>query len=178
MTEKQEKWYWREWKKVCDAQGWHVSKTRLAPLRAPRNEEESKVITFAHQLAKKESQAVTLDNLRHACHMVALGQDKGHMALNNKEWDRVFNLFQLLIDELNIDARINFEHPQNAERGRLIWSLQNHFKAPYVATVCRNKFGTEDYHSLEIDPLRDLHRTISSRPNARLKNQENEPHPF
>lgn len=175
MTERQEKWYWREWKKVCDAQGWHVSKTRLAPLREPQNDEERKVMAFAQELARRNSRAVTLDDLRHACHCTALGSDKSHKDLKNPEWDRLYNLFRLLQDELDIDARINLENPTNAERGRLIWSLENHFNRAYVAKVCQNKFGTSDHYSLEIGPLRDLHRTVRSRPNARVRNKENEP---
>jgi hypothetical protein len=142
-------------------------KSRLTPLQEPKNEEERKIQAVAKQLAQAEHRAMIVDDLRHAVHVVALGVDVSHADLTNAQWDRVRNLFRLLVNELDIDARLNFENPQNEERKRLLWCMENHFHARYAATVCNSKFGTPDWHSLEIEPLRHLVQTLRHRPNAR-----------
>lgn len=64
--------------------------------------------------------AVVPDHLRHACHYVALGKDKSSDNLTNAELDQVLAVFRLMADPDDLKSIIDRDHPEHAERRRLV----------------------------------------------------------
>jgi hypothetical protein len=108
---------------------------------------------------------LTADHLRHACHVVALGRDRSAKYLSAAECNRVVRLFDLLADPYNLTAVKAWLNPADDRRKQLLWTIENGVKldAPYKRSICRDKFGTENWRTLNSLQLDQLAMTLRSR---------------
>jgi len=175
MTEKQATYYWRLWSRVCHVNDWRFLKGRVAP-DAQRDTSKHHVAVWqcAETRARQNHRSVTADDLRHGCHIHAIGRDKGHIDLEpRRECSRVFTLFKLLIEPNDLDAIMNWEDPGRDERRVLIVGIKRMAPFAYIDQVCKGKFP-DDYTSpfwedLEIGQLRQLRVTLESRRRRKLQ---------
>jgi hypothetical protein len=173
MTSKQEKYYWRLWGRVVAANDWRLVKGRWQ-VDVARNRAHSplhaRVWDAAAARAAQEHRAPTADDLRHGCHAVAAGRDKGHAEFTNAEFDRFVSLAALLIDRDDIDASMQFAAPEIGERRRLVARIQSVAPEAYVCEICRHR-SDWDYHDpfwedMPIAQLRQLLLTVKERTRA------------
>jgi hypothetical protein len=131
------------------------------------------VETAAVARAVRRFGRVVADDLRHACHEVALRRDKSSLDLTTGEANRVVALFDLLADPLDLKARVRWECPERAEEDALRVAVRR-FPAAYVAEVCRGRFGTRFWEQLRLPELRMLHVTLRERFKQRRREDEDE----
>ena len=131
-------------------------------------------VAAARQLVR----GVTADDLRHACHVVALGRQVSSSKLTNSELDRVMSIMRHLADPDDLDAVMDIEDPDRAARRRKEWWIANcGLPAGYVATVSAAKFGSADPSTLSMRDLTDLVRTLQMRLRARQARRDAAPAP-
>jgi hypothetical protein len=170
MTEKQHKrFYLAAWNRCANARDWRTEKGRFTGRMIPQfgvgtvRELYTQVWTAAHQLALTDHRAIKPDDFRHACHIVALGRDKGSKDFTSAECDRVVTLFKMLTEPDDIDAQIDWDHPENAALRRLKWAIEHSAPDPYVRAIAADKFGTKLWEDLEPQQLRYLMVTLNER---------------
>ena len=186
MTEAQSKrFYFPAWHKASLAQNWRMERGRLLASRQASwgfkevDAAYHAVWDAAEGLARQQHRAVTAEDLRHGCHVAALGVDKSSTEFSNKELDRVVTLFKLLANAEDVDAMMDWLHPENAERKRLSWAVKQ-YPFAYVDKICRGKFGgfyqSPFFEDLPIAALRQLAMTLRGR--ARARREPVQSHPF
>jgi hypothetical protein len=173
MTPSQKNLYFRVWGRCAHARGWNTREGReadraffaAAPEVAQLHEELWAVAVAAGMQAGR---TVAADDLRHACHLVAIGQDKSSTKLANPELDRILALFRLLADPDDLEAMIAWQNDQAGEVKRLVWALR---QAPdaYVRAIASDKFGTKQWETLGAEELRQLALTVRVRMAAKRK---------
>jgi hypothetical protein len=170
MTEKQQKrFYFPKWNEVCRANCWKTESGKLKAEIDPENGSDwvKKVWRFARQLAATSCRGVTLDDLRHGAHIVALGHDKSSETMTNAELDKVMVVFRLLIDETDLDASMEFSNPEAGERRRQKYFIEHAAPEAYIDAVCKGKFAkvyqSPFWEDLPLWALRDLSRTLANR---------------
>lgn len=179
MTDAQKfRFYLPPWRDCVKANRWHMEKGRLcgAGLEAPAALTElAQVVTFARQLAATAHRGPLVNDLRHGCHIVALGRDKSSKEFTNAELDRVESLFRLLTDPDDINARLDWEDPTRAAKRRQLWFIRNAAPAAYVRAIARDKFGTADWENLTVAQLKFLAMTLANRRNRKAGTSNAEP---
>jgi hypothetical protein len=190
MTAKQHKWYLREWSAAYRAHWSGVRKGEVLarPDRPSDHPLRQKVIAVAQsiRLRKPTPGGLTPDDLRHACHQVAVGKDLSSWKLSNKQLDRVIALFRQLAG-INLAAilkteaaasedRRRAEHREtsdtycqpDADRKRCLWSLSNLGLPPaYMEEISLERHGTRNWRSLPSPSLFQLLMTCRARAAAR-----------
>ncbi len=128
----------------------------------------SVVEVFAKRRAGARAAIVGPDDLRHACHLAALGRDKSSKDMTNQDIDQVLAFFRLLVDPDDLSAQVALDNPDQEARRRLEWSV-THTGLPeaYVLKVCSQKFGTREWKTLDDEQLRQLVITLKARARAR-----------
>src|ERR1041385_3610113 len=142
MTEPQEKLYWRLWSRVCHVNDWRFFKGRVAS-DAQRDTSEYHVAVWKHAetRARQNHRSMTADDLRHGCHVHAIGRDKPHLELHPRtECSRVFTLFKLLIEPNDLEAIMDWSDPSRDERRVLIVGIKRMAPFAYIDAVCKGKF--------------------------------------
>jgi hypothetical protein len=168
MTQNQEKLYWRLWGRVCHANDWRWVKGRILQTAERKlSEHHAAVWKCAEALARANQRGVTADDLRHGCHMYAIGRDRPHLELKPAvECSRVFTLFKLLIEPEDLDAVMDWQNPERDERRRLVVGIQRMAPFAYIDAICRDKFRNYTspfFEDLDLDQLRHLRVTLASR---------------
>jgi hypothetical protein len=165
MTENQlRRFYFRAWAACSRALGWNRAPVRLASHGAPEvNSLYQAVWTAAEALARQPGGSVTANDLRHACHHIALGADKSAKTLTNAEADRVVALFNLLAAPEDFDAMMAWQNPEAGAVKRLTWAIEHLAPAAYVEAVASDKFGTRAWQTLPEASLRQLALTLRNR---------------
>ncbi len=173
MTDKQRaKFYFPAWNRCVEANEWFMVKGRFTGKRAAKygaypdvDAAYQSVWRAAEALALQHHRAITAEDLRHACHVVALGKDKSSKTMTNAETDRVVSLIRLMTDPDDLDAVMAYSDPTISARQRLLWVLD---QAPmgYVAKICESMFGTADWSTLEQDCLSQLAGIVRQRRKA------------
>jgi hypothetical protein len=175
MTASQAKKYWRRWSAVCRANHWRWLKGRLVPEAASEISPHHVLVwNVARARAVQQHRGVIADDLRHACHILALrGRDKSHGDLTNAEFNRLLCLWGderqmagLLMEPDCLASAINFDHPENQTTEQVAWWIGNRCSPDYVRAVCHEMFGTPDFRGLDPKQLRGLHDLLKHRPNA------------
>jgi len=116
MTEAQKfKFYFPAWNRCVRANGWFTQAGAAVVDEARLNEEGRKVLTLARQIGAARQHRPTIDHLRHAAHIVALGRDKSSEHLTNAEVDKVVCLFNLLANPNNLTAITQWHAYQRGE---------------------------------------------------------------
>jgi hypothetical protein len=176
MTEKQKLgFYLPAWRECAAANGW-VMRGRPSRLEADLEKQEGqfqgwpepagplalKVVSLARQLAAQEHRGINAEDLRHGCNLVATGKPSSKH-LNNKETNRVATLLKLLKDPDDLDAVLDWLHPENVERRSFVSWLRKQAPAGTLVAICRNAFATVFWEDLEIQKLRWLARQVKGR---------------
>jgi len=172
MTEKQAfRLYFPKWRECCEANYWRTVKGAVLIDEARLNEWGKKVVTLAKQkgAGARPPHAATMDDLRHAAHIVAIGKDKSSKDLTNAELDRVLALFGLVTDQENLDASLDWDDPSRQEEKRLDWCLKNLAPDGYVRSICRGKFGVREWEGLTTWQKRQLVMTLKERKRSWVK---------
>ena len=130
------------------------------------HESPARVQEIARERALQDGRRFAERDLRHACHIIAFGQDRETPTLSNAETDRIVAFFRLVRDPEDIDARLAYDFPENAEVKRLLWRISQ-VPYAYAVKVCRDKFATDDWHTLPVEQLRQLALTFRLRAPAR-----------
>ena len=165
MTEAQQRrFYFPAWNDCAVANGWIMKKGRIQnpgdrsqyeTWSEPARSLALKVITIAEQLAGRDHSAVVPDHLRHGCNFVASeGRTIRSADLTNKETNRAVNLFRLLRDPDDLEAVMNWENPDNADRQSYVVFLKKQFNEATIIAISRNAFGTAHWEELPIEKLR------------------------
>lgn len=196
MTPSQKNLYFNLWREVTIAHDWRMIKGRLLATRpeaagqAEADKLALRVWEAACALAGQAHRAITADDLRHACHIVAIGKDISSKVMTNKQLNRLFALFKFLKDPNNIAAAIAWENPEDADRKSLIIVIQRyaglactgnaeHHVDAYINEICKHRTDWPNYHEphwedLQLHQLRQLVTTLSNR--ARAKQAPIAPH--
>jgi hypothetical protein len=168
MTERQQKrFYFPAWNECVLANQWRMEKKRLIIPEDRLTAEGRQVVDFALQRAAAEHRGPTLDDLRHAAHIVAFGRDKSSTSLTNAETDKIVTLFRLLTDPENLDAVIAWaaylrgEDPGSVKR--VEWFITNAAPDAYVRQIAADRFGTRQWENLNLGQKRSLAMTLSNR---------------
>lgn len=160
MTPAQRKVYFRLWAaalKTC----WTRSGKSFT--RCSSDDLAVEVDGLAFAAAWQEQRGITADDLRHAAHRVALGRDKSSSKLSNRDLDRVWALFRLLADPLNLAARLEWEHPERGARRRHDAVIHTAVPEAYARHVAGDKFGTRNLDALTDEQTAALATTLRQR---------------
>jgi hypothetical protein len=163
--------HWRHWSQVVAANDWTMEQGRLSA-EAQRTAGESIFHKFvwrtAGQLALQAHRAVTAEDLRHACYLVATDRVPGWSTsarpvasmrdLGNREFSRVLVLWALLVNPDDLEAGMAWEHPENSEREGLIASIQKAMPDATARAIAGNAFGTRNWENLDLGQLKWLRR--------------------
>ena len=178
MTDKQSRrFYFPAWRQAL-ATFARMEHKCLVCLR-PEDEMVSRLWQIAEGIAETDLRTIQTEDLRHACHVVALGRDKSSKVLSNKEVDRVVALFKLLQDPCNIDAVMTWDNPETPDRKRLLYSIEHIALDPaYKRQVLLDKFDTRAVGTLNNVQLTQYMMTLkarASKQNAPEVDPDNEP---
>jgi hypothetical protein len=181
MTEAQQKrFYFPAWNKCADANDWRMAKGRFIGRRsAPLGTAPDicavydQVFAFAEQLAAAEHRGLKPDDLRHACTMVVTGKNQSSSNLNNREVQRVVDLFDLLRDPTNLDFVMRWVNPEVSERKNLVKAIKQKAEEAYICAIAKDRFnGQFEYpfwEDLPINLLKQLAMTLNNRNRAYAK---------
>lgn len=160
--------YFPAWTAALKA-NWTVDRgTAVLTNNPPGGDRARQVDAIATERATKLARSVKADDLRHACHMVALGRDKSSKEMTNADLDKVLNLFRVLQDEYNLAASAGISHPDQDVRRRLEWAVNNcGLPTAYIAAIARATQGSSDWKSFDNRALGLLVATLRSRARAR-----------
>lgn len=191
----QRRFYFPLWNAAANHHGWIMIKGRLI---APRPESDSgateveqliaSIWAHAETLAQKAHRAITADDLRHACHIVALGKDKSSADITSKELDRLADLFRLLAQPDSIDLMRAWLEPEIGQRKRQVLAIRryaatitggNEFQTePYICKIAEAKFGARFrnpfWEDLDLRDLTQLAITLSERARDRAARSPSE----
>jgi hypothetical protein len=182
MTEAQQKrFYFPAWNKCADVNDWRMQKGRFvgslqtATRGAPPDIRAviEQVWGFAEQLAAAEHRGLKPDDLRHACTMVVTGKNQSSSNLNNREVQRVVDLFDLLRDPTNLDFVMRWVNPEVSERKNLVKAIKAKAEEAYICAIAKDRFsGQFEYpfwEDLPINLLKQLAMTLNNRNRAYAK---------
>lgn len=178
MTDKQSRrFYFPAWRQAL-ATFARTERKVLVCLR-PDDEMVARLWQIAEGIAEADLRTIQAEDLRHACHVVALGRDKSSKLLSNKEVDRVVALFKLLQDPCNIDAVMTWDNPETPDRKRLLYSIEHiNLDEAYKRQILQDKFDTRALASLSIAQLTQYMMTLKARASKQTAPEidpENEP---
>jgi hypothetical protein len=163
MTPAQRTRYWRLWSKALKT----AFRTPDGELdRVSQDDFAVEIEGLAFAAAFAASRAVTPDDLRHAAHRLACGRDRSSTTLTNREIDRVFALFRLLADPLDLEARLEWQTPERGERRRNEYVVRHAAPEAYASHVAHGKFGTRNLASLDNRQTKALAMTLRNRGRA------------
>jgi len=176
MTEKQQRrLYFPAWGKCAAANDWRMQKGRLVADLAQQREEVLawdepartamlNVLDYAEQLAMQEHRAVTADDLRHGCNLVATaGRKSGSGDLRNREVNRVVALFRLLHEPGDLDCIMAWLNPEESDRKSLASFIRRLAPEATLTAIARNAFGTIFWEDLDAQKLRWLLGQVKKR---------------
>ncbi|MES2219376.1 MAG: hypothetical protein V4587_00230 [Acidobacteriota bacterium] len=179
MTDKQAKFfYFPAWGKCADANEWRMERGRLVGARLAADGQHQcgvqsvrplfdAIWDAAEAIALAEHRAVKPDDLRHGCHVVAIGRDRSSKEMVNKEVERVVSLFRLLTNPENVEAQMNWDSPERAEKKNLIQAIKKKAPDEYICHIARDRWnGQFEYpwwEDLPLPALRQLAMTLNNR---------------
>ena len=170
MNDSQNNKYWRCWAAVCRANRWRMVKGRLADdaVNADSSHHIS-ICQIAGNLADQSCRAVTVDDLRHACHIHALGRDMSHSGLNNDQFNRLLLLWGderkirgLLVYSDDIRAQTFWDNPDMQKKEGLVRSILAAAGDDYVSKISADIWGTIYWQDLDAAALLGLLRKVKA----------------
>lgn len=160
--------YWRRWNVVCKHNNWRWLKGRIMDnaVKAAGQHHQA-VWTMAEQLANRACRAPIADDLRHACHVVAVGRDVSHADFTNPQFSRLLILWGderdlegLLINPEHLASIMAWDNPDRARKDSLIRSIAEAASEEYIRSITADVWGTHNWHDLEAPALLGLLRKI------------------
>ena len=165
MTDLQRtRFYFPAWNLCCRANGWKMAGSRLVFDAGALTEEGRKAVTLANQRALMEHRPVTLDDLRHGVHIVALGRDKSSEHLTNAEVDRVVALFHYLRAPEDLTAVMKwtaYERGEDPGQLRRIEFVIRSVPEALQRHIALDMIGTRDWESASLAQKLILSRRIA-----------------
>jgi hypothetical protein len=161
MSPAQQGFYWRLWSEVCEANRWAMVKGRFVHDPARLGKFGPEIVALAKSLA--DCGAIKLDNLRHACHIFALGRDCSMKKLITKEFNKIKALFQILTDDQNTQAWMEWENAEIAECRSLVIAIKRMAPPEYIQEIARCKWNVKSWQFVDITSLRWLARELAHR---------------
>jgi len=186
MTPAQTQLYFRTWQATAKAQGWNT-KADLAAALARHHKGEvwespalNQTLAAIYQLAESAAhfaeRAVSADDLRHACALVAGVRHSSCKAFTNSDLDKVLAMLRLLANPTNLNNQLAAQNPGEAgERRRHIY-LITQADAPYWQRIALDKCGHGYLDRLNLSQLRQLSLTIRNRVSYRSKTEHHQHH--
>jgi hypothetical protein len=201
-TAQQRRFYFPKWQDCARANDWVMIKGRLLGSRTSTfaSGEARKLYNAvwdaAEILSRQNHRAVTADDLRHACHYVALHppitnsqfstlnsqfpQSAIHnpksqipeissTTLTTEQTNRVARLFEILTDPDDLDAMIAWTDPSVDKRKSLVRWINSMAPEAYICELAKifPAFNWPFWEDLPIDQLRSLARLLKKRVDAR-----------
>ena len=135
---------------VCRVNHWRWSKGRLvAEAVRDAGQHHAAVWTLAERIADKHCRAVVADDLRHACHVYAVGRDVSHGNFSNEQLSRLFLLWGnerglpgLLIEPDHVQSQIFWDDPALAKKESLIRAIKALARDEYICKITADIWGT------------------------------------
>lgn len=167
LTTAQTAMHWRRWGAVADANDWVMIGGRLVGMPSQSSFHHRLVWKTAEALALHERRAVTADDLRHACYVVATtavpgwGQRARPMDsmkdLGNREFSRLLCLWGdgktkrgLLIEPDCLTSQIAWDHPEQDAAAGLDQVLKRSAPDATLRSIAANAFGTRLWEDLDV----------------------------
>lgn len=172
MTEAQQRrFYFPSWNDAVKANGWRMAKGRLVGQRVEKFGREevthlyNQVWDAAEAIATAAHRAVKPDDLRHACHVVALGKDFSSRQLTTDQTNRVVRLFEVLADPDDLGAVLAWSDPSIDRRKSLVRWINSMAPEAYVCEVAQmfSAFEYPHWENLPVDNLLSLARLLKKR---------------
>ena len=160
--------YWRRWGVVCKTNRWRWLKGRLADDAVKdAGAHHLAVWRIAEALADQGCRAVVADDLRHACHVHAIGRDVSHSDFNNDQFSRLLLLWGderkirgLLIDADDLSAQMLWDNPDQAKKLSLIRAIKALASDEYICSITQHVWGTIYWEDLDVKALLGLLRKL------------------
>ena len=160
--------YWRRWGVVCKTNHWRWLKGRLADDAVKdAGQHHYAVWRIAENIAAQDCRTVTADDLRHACHVHALGRDVGHSEFSNAQFSRLLLLWGderrirgLLIDADDLSAQMLWDNPDQAKKLSLIRSINALASSEYICSITQDVWGTAYWEDMDVKSLLGLLRKL------------------
>lgn len=175
MTDEQNKKYWRRWAAICRLNHWRWSKGRVADEAViDASQHHAQVWRIAQGLADQTCRAVTADDLRHACHIYALGKDVSHSSFTNDQFNRLLLLWGnereirgLLADPDDIRAQTYWDNPDLQKKESLVKAIRAAASDVYIQRITADIWGTIYWEDLDAKTLLGLLRKLKGNAPAR-----------
>ena len=107
------------------------------------------------------------DAQRHEIHREALGAEKSSKDLTNRDLDKIFDAFDAVL--VMVDGPGKGDRTEQP-RKRLVWAIEHTgLEAAYLAKLCADKHGHDDWRSLPMDDLEKFRFTANARAQARKR---------
>ena len=103
---------------------------------------------------------------RHELHVRALGYDRSHLDFTNEDLDKVLAEFRAISRSDDLAGQLR---QQEQPRLRLLYRIRQLAPEPYWRAIARDKFGTADEASLDLEQLRQLVMTLTARARSRQR---------
>jgi hypothetical protein len=188
MTEAQAKrFYFPAWRRCAEANDWVMVCGRLrgSPETTmnfwpePARTAGAEVLKYAEQLAAQEHRAVTATDLRHGCNMAATGgRRQSSYDMDNRETNRVVVLFRLLQDPEDLDAVMEWLHPEIADKRSLVQFIKKQAPEAALVAISKNAWGTIFWEDAEVSRLRWLLKQVKGRTEMGKAESRNQGEPF
>ncbi len=161
LTKPQQNFYWRLWRDCQEANYWRVEKGRLHIQPERLTAQGREVYAHAQERARQAHRAVTADDLRHGCHIAAVGHDCSLKDLTNQHFDRLIQIMKLVIDGEDLDAAERLVNPEIGQRERLRGGIARMAPDEFVRHISGDRFGTRLWEDLEVEQLQELRRILA-----------------
>jgi hypothetical protein len=188
MTDSQHYLYIRRWIACVRVNHWVMRKGRLVDeARGLRSEDRSQISEWhemvwmaAEQLALQQHRAVTVEDLRKGCHVVAFGSAKSSKILDNKEFNRLLVLWGndrplhdggmagLLIDPLDLASIAAWRNPEITEHNSFVAFLRSKAHEGILIRIAENAFPEvrtqkKSWDELDLSKLRWMSKELKDR---------------
>lgn len=175
MNDSQNRKYWRRWAFICRHNHWRWSSGRLADKAVKdAGAHHIEVWNIAETLADQTWRAVTADDLRHACHIYALGKDVGHSSFSNDQFNRLLLLWGnereirgLLVYPDDIRAQTYWDNPDMQKKESLVRAIRAAASDVYIQRITASIWGTIYWEDLDAKALLGLLRKLKGNAPAR-----------
>lgn len=174
--------YGRTWGAVCAANDWRMARGRLAPeaeVTRARTDEHRAVWKLAEQHAMQQHRSVTVDDLRRGCGAMITRKFCSTKDLTNPQFSRLLDLFAVLIDPDDLNARMNWDHPERREREQVLRTIHALAPSAYIESVAREFYQVSAWETDATLPqlkrfiwILKQHRDAQNRPVRRQEGQD------
>lgn len=173
MNDSQNKKYWRCWGAVVRANQWRWLEGRIVETaKGDVSEHHAAVWRIARERSGAAHRAPIADDLRHACHIHALGRDVSHARMTDQQFDRLLILWGnererrgLLVEPDDLNSVMAWINPAEAQRKNTVEYIRQLAPEAVIISIAERAGYGRDWHGLSRDQLLALGRIIRDRNN-------------